>query len=125
MYAGAEQQELSLEDKLKKANENSISQEDAWAVISSYFEDKGLVRQQLDSYNEFTSNTMQEIVDETPAIIVRPEQQHKPGEEAEEDAVREYRVTFEQIFMSKPLVTEADGETSTLFPKEARLRNLT
>jgi hypothetical protein len=35
------------------------------------------------------------------------------------------RVKFEQIFMSKPLVTEADGEAVTLFPKEARLRNLT
>jgi DNA-directed RNA polymerase beta subunit len=36
-----------------------MTQEDAWAVISSYFETKGLVAQQLDSYNEFTSNTMQ------------------------------------------------------------------
>jgi hypothetical protein len=35
------------------------------------------------------------------------------------------RVKFEQIFMSKPLVTEPDGEMVTLFPKEARLRNLT
>lgn len=118
MYDGAEE-EPQLEDQ------RPISQEDAWAVISSYFEDKGLVRQQLDSYNEFTSNTMQEIVDETPPIVVRPEAQHKPGEEVEEEAVRETRIKFEQIFMSKPLVTEADGETSTLFPKEARLRNLT
>jgi DNA-directed RNA polymerase II subunit RPB2 len=118
MYDGAEADPEQVEQR-------PISQEDAWAVISSYFEDKGLVRQQLDSYNEFTSNTMQEIVDETPAIIVRPEAQHKPGEEVEDEAVREVRIKFEQIFMSKPLVTEADGETSTLFPKEARLRNLT
>jgi DNA-directed RNA polymerase II subunit RPB2 len=118
MYDGAEEEPELVEHR-------PISQEDSWAVISSYFEDKGLVRQQLDSYNEFTSNTMQEIVDETPAIVVRPEQQHKPGEEMEEEVVRETRVKFEQIFMSKPLVTEADGETSTLFPKEARLRNLT
>lgn len=118
MYDGAEEEPELVEAR-------PISQEDAWAVITSYFEDKGLVRQQLDSYNEFTSNTMQEIVDETPAIVVRPEQQHKPGEEAEEEVVRETRITFGQIFMSKPLVTEADGETSTLFPKEARLRNLT
>ncbi len=34
-------------------------QEDAWTVISAYFEDKGLVRQQLDSFNEFINSNMQ------------------------------------------------------------------
>jgi len=33
-------------------------------VINSFFGDKGLVRQQLESFNEFIENTMQEIVDE-------------------------------------------------------------
>jgi DNA-directed RNA polymerase II subunit RPB2 len=42
--------------------EEEITQEDAWAVITSYFEEKGLVRQQLDSFDEFIQNTMQEIV---------------------------------------------------------------
>lgn len=36
-----------------------------------------------------------------------------------------YKVTFGQIYLSKPTVTEPDGETYTLFPKAARLRNLT
>ena len=30
-----------------------VTQEDAWAVISAYFEEKGLVRQQLDLFDEF------------------------------------------------------------------------
>lgn len=33
-------------------------------MITSFFEDKGLVRQQLDSFDEFVQNTIQEIVDE-------------------------------------------------------------
>ena len=41
-------------------------QEDAWTVITSFFEEKGLVRQQLDSFNEFIDNTMQEVIDENP-----------------------------------------------------------
>jgi len=41
---------------------SSVAQEDAWVVISSFFEEKGLVRQQLDSFNEFIQHTMQEIV---------------------------------------------------------------
>lgn len=43
-------------------DDEEITQEDAWAVITSYFEEKGLVRQQLDSFDEFIQNTMQEIV---------------------------------------------------------------
>lgn len=59
--------------------EEDITQEDAWAVISAYFEEKGLVRQQLDSFDEFIQNTMQEIVDESADIEIRPESQHNPG----------------------------------------------
>lgn len=36
-------------------------QEDAWAVISAFFEEKGLVRQQLDSFNEFINSNMQVV----------------------------------------------------------------
>ncbi|GJM86748.1 hypothetical protein PR202_ga02638 [Eleusine coracana subsp. coracana] len=39
------------------------TQEDAWAVISAYFEEKGLVRQQLDLLSTSSFRiTMQEIV---------------------------------------------------------------
>ena len=103
---------------------SEITQEDAWAVISAFFEEKGLVRQQLDSFNEFVSNTMQEIIDENNEIVVRPENQYNnPNAEMEEQ--KEYKIRFGQIYLSKPLVTEHDDDTQSLFPKEARLRNLT
>ncbi|KAG0573134.1 hypothetical protein M758_UG292500 [Ceratodon purpureus] len=104
--------------------EEEITQEDAWAVISAYFEEKGLVRQQLDSFDEFIQNTMQEIVDESSDIEIRPESQHNPGRNAEIGDVT-YKINFGQIYLSKPMMTEADGETATLWPKAARLRNLT
>ncbi|EPS65990.1 hypothetical protein M569_08783, partial [Genlisea aurea] len=104
--------------------ENEITQEDAWAVISAYFEEKGLVRQQLDSFDEFIQNTMQEIVDESAQIEIRPEPQHYPGQQPD-FAETIYKINFGQIYLSKPMMTESDGETATLFPKAARLRNLT
>ncbi|KAF5833422.1 RNA polymerase II second largest subunit [Dunaliella salina] len=106
------------------AQEEEISQEDAWAVISAFFEEKGLVRQQLDSFNEFVSNTMQEIIDEGSEIRITPENQLNPGG-TDEGAEKEYKIKFGQIYLSKPLVTEHDEETDSLFPREARLRNLT
>src|SRR5439155_22762580 len=50
---------------------DNISQEDCWTVISSFFHDKGLVRQQLDSFDEFVQNTMQEIVDENKNLVLQ------------------------------------------------------
>lgn len=35
------------------------------------------------------------------------------------------QIEFGQIYVSRPMYTEGDGETAVLFPKEARLRNLT
>ncbi|PWA73096.1 protease Do-like 14 [Artemisia annua] len=36
-----------------------------------------------------------------------------------------YKISVGQIYLSKPMMSESDGETATLFPKAARLRNLT
>nr|VDC99656.1 unnamed protein product [Brassica oleracea] len=101
-----------------------ITQEDAWTVISAYFEEKGLVRQQIDSFDQFIQNTMQEIVDESSDIEIRPESQHNPGHQSD-FAETIYNISFGQIYLSKPMMTESDGEMATLFPKAARLRNLT
>lgn len=67
----------------EEEDDEEITQEDAWAVISAYFEEKGLVRQQLDSFDEFIQNTMQEIVDESADIEIRPESQHNPGHQSD------------------------------------------
>lgn len=52
-------------------------QEACWIVISSYFEEKGLVRQQLDSFDEFIQMSVQRIVTESATIEIVAEAQHK------------------------------------------------
>ena len=52
------------EDEYEDEEDGAITSEDCWAVISSFFDTKGLVSQQLDSYDEFTRNTIQDIVKE-------------------------------------------------------------
>jgi DNA-directed RNA polymerase beta subunit len=47
-----------------------LDPEDAWTVINSFFADKGLVRQQLESFNEFVENSMQEIVEERGKLVL-------------------------------------------------------
>ena len=43
-------------------------QEACWIVISSYFDEKGLVRQQLDSFDEFIQMSVQKIVEDSATI---------------------------------------------------------
>mmetsp|Transcript_28574 Transcript_28574/g.54586 ORF Transcript_28574/g.54586 Transcript_28574/m.54586 type:complete len:1176 (+) Transcript_28574:118-3645(+) len=116
---------MDAEDDLMEEEEQEINAEDAWSVITSYFDEKGLVRQQLDSFDEFIQNTMQEIVDESADIEVTPESQHNPGVNIDANLNKKFKISFGQIYLAKPMMTESDGETGTLFPKEARLRNLT
>jgi DNA-directed RNA polymerase II subunit RPB2 len=59
-----------------EAKPNPISQEDYWTVINTFFEGKGLVRQQLESFNEFIENTMQELVDESRVLTLDQHSQY-------------------------------------------------
>mmetsp|Transcript_4840 Transcript_4840/g.14588 ORF Transcript_4840/g.14588 Transcript_4840/m.14588 type:complete len:1214 (-) Transcript_4840:135-3776(-) len=105
-------------------NDAEIVEEDTWDVVSAYFEEKGLVRQQLDSFNDFVENTMQVIIEETRDILIIPEEQHVPGQKSAEEDVK-YLISFGQLRLSKPTFTEANAEVHPLFPNSARLRNLT
>ena len=55
-------------------------QEACWIVISSYFDEKGLVRQQLDSFDEFIQMSVQRIVEDSPEIDLQAESLHMTAE---------------------------------------------
>lgn len=100
--------------------DKEITQEDCWSIISSYFEQKGLVRQQLDSFDTFIKNTMQEVVDDNSTIIV------KSVSTGQSECSPFIKLKFGQISLSKtPVVVEPDGKIIDIFPNEARLRDLT
>ncbi|KAK6462129.1 hypothetical protein DFJ63DRAFT_143805 [Scheffersomyces coipomensis] len=101
---------------------SSITPEDCWTVISSFFQEKGLVSQQLDSFDEFIESTIQELVWEDSHLILDQPAQHTTEDDHEN---RRYEITFGKIYISKPTQTEGDGTTHPMFPQEARLRNLT
>jgi len=107
-----------------EGREEEVTQEDAWAVISGYFDEKGLVRQQLDSFDEFVQNTMQELIDDSSRIRVEPERQFTVGRNEDSPEVG-LEISFHQIYLGQPSQTEEDGTTTNVFPHEARLRGLT
>jgi DNA-directed RNA polymerase II subunit RPB2 len=105
--------------------DNMITAEDCWTVITSFFDTKGLVSQQLDSYDEFTRNTIQDIVRENGNVILEQTTPYNADDEGDPIVKRRYQITFGRVFLARPTHTEGDGTTSQLYPHEARLRNLT
>ena len=88
------------------------------------------VRQQLDSFNEFVTNTIQSVVSESFPIEVydEPRRAQMDDDSKADDAeiIRmKTRLEFGQIYVSDPQMREGDGAPEYLFPATARLRNLT
>ena len=106
-------------------DDEGITSEDCWQVISAFFDSKGLVSQQIDSFDDFMVNSMQEIVDANSTITVDHKSPPSSGDESDPIVLRRYEIKFTRLVLSKPSMTEGDGATNYLFPQEARLRNLT
>jgi DNA-directed RNA polymerase subunit B len=89
-----------------------ISNSDLWTLMKSFFEDEGLVRQHLDSYNIFVENDLQKIIDEIGEIQIYASDYP-------------FKVKLKRLEVGRPRVIEVDGSDHPIFPSEARLRNLT
>ena len=94
-----------------------------WVLIESYFKHKHLkqlVKHQLESYNYFVNNQIQQTIEMfNPLIIV-----------SEHDYIKELNlhrleieITFENFSIYRPQIYENNGSTKIMFPQEARLRN--
>ena len=85
------------------------SVEDRWMVIKSFFEEKGLVRQQLESFNKFVTETLQKLIDENGSA----------------ELAEGYKIKFGKVRFGRPLVKEPDGINDNITPTECRIRDLT
>ncbi|XP_074364793.1 DNA-directed RNA polymerase II subunit RPB2-like [Apium graveolens] len=90
-----------------------VSQEDVREVIHTYFNEHSFVKQQMDSCNNFYDENMQKTIDDLSTIVIK----------SSDDQII-YKIFFGQISLDKPEVTEPAGDTSLLYPRDARVRNL-
>jgi DNA-directed RNA polymerase subunit B" len=81
-----------------------------WELVEALFKENPLVKQHLDSYNEFANNKIHRIIEEMREI-----------ETNKEGCV----IKLHKIRLELPVVTEADGSKRPILPMEARLRNRT
>ena len=95
------------------------SKEEMHVLLKSFFKQKGLVRQHLDSYNEFIDHGLQGVIDEVGKISIEvPESPYvvKLGQ---------VWIIDPQTRITGPYVTEVDGTKHEIYPMEGRHRNLT
>ncbi len=84
--------------------------EDRWVLVEAYIREWGLVRHQIESFNDFVENRLQKLINEIGKV---------------ETEIGGLYVKLEKIEVGKPRVKEVDGSENIVYPIEARLRNLT
>ena len=94
-----------------------------WILVESYFKHKHLkqlVKHQLESYNYFVNNQIQQTIEMFNPLLIS----------SDHDYIKEHNlhrleieITFENFSIYRPQIYENNGSTKIMFPQEARLRN--
>jgi len=82
-------------------------------LLEAFIKDRGLVRFQIDSYNDFITRRIPKVLKEIGVI--------KP----EVPELGEFKIKLGNFKIGDPCVKEADGSVRPITPQEARIRNLT
>ena len=80
------------------------------SLVLSFFEKHSIIAHQINSFNDFIDYGAQRVIDSQKTI---------------EPNVEGYKFILGRIRFEKPIVIEADGSISELYPRDARLRNIT
>jgi DNA-directed RNA polymerase beta subunit len=86
---------------------SNLSEENIWKILETYYQTNGLVLSQIESYNDFITFGLQEIIDQE-SVISTPN----------------YIVKFGQISLAEPHVIEEDRTMKKIYPGDARKRDL-
>jgi DNA-directed RNA polymerase subunit B len=82
-------------------------------LLEAFIKERGLVRFQIDSYNDFITRRIPKVLKEIGVI--------KP----EVPELGEFKIKLGNFKIGDPCVKEADGSVRPITPQEARVRNLT
>ncbi len=82
-------------------------------MLDAFIKEKGLVKFQIDSYNDFITRRIPKVIKEIGEI--------KP----EVPELGEFKIKLGDFKIGGPSVKEADGSVRRILPLEARVRNLT
>jgi len=86
----------------------------SYVLLKKYFDENSVVKANIESFNNFLDNELKAIIAENKDIeptIIPPN-------------VDDFKIRLDNIWVTKPEITEADGSKRSIYPVEARLRKL-
>src|SRR3989344_1687835 len=83
-------------------------------LIQKYFDEQSFVDSDIESFNNFMENELNNILEENREIVptIIPHN------------IDDFKIRLDKVWAVKPEITEADGSKRDIFPVEARLRKL-
>ena len=97
-----------------ESSSDTPSEKEIWYVISSYFHKFGVVRHQIESFDNFMTTSLPHIVQESSEICIKSAN----GEEV-------HTVSLCNVSVQRPIMQESDGYDRFIMPHMARLRSTT
>ena len=96
-----------------------MSETHTWNILKDYFKKKGFVHHQTESFDHFINVGIQKIITEEPEILMNSKSGKNPG------SYSSYKVSFSNVHIPQPTVTEDTRVLRGFYPSEARQRDLT
>ena len=128
---------MEFADVLEDDSEE-LSQDDIWGIVKLFFENKGLVTQQLRSYNTFVNQSMDQVIQDMGGIEIRHRDLRSSitaiakNDEDSDGASDAYMnsnrliISFGEVNVYRPVCLDADTtQKRMMYPQTARLRQLT
>src|SRR5437870_10190396 len=90
----------------------AVTTQQLWNLSKEFIKDSGLVRQHIDSYNDFVERALQAIVDEVGELPIE---------------IGDYplKIQIAKVEIGAPRVIPVDGTERSIHPAESPIRNLT
>ena len=110
------------EVKAMDCNESneSISETQMFNILGDYFRTHGLVKHQIDTFNQYITFGIEDIILKEPDITVK-----QPVSSTNKNEERIYTVKFSNVYITNPTLFEENRTMKTMLPIDARNRDLT
>ena len=102
---------------------SSLNEDEIWKFIDTFYNEFSLVDHQINSYEHFVNYSLKAIIEQFNPIEVYTDVDKSP---VNKDIVRFYHsINVLKIYLTKPYHQENNGTIMSMYPSDARLRNLT